>query len=153
MPDAERWHAFAAPARRTPPCRLPRRALQACPGVEKVMVKTCGFQKMKAGDEEWQFVRRFPHCSGQGLCDTELSMSVTAYIALGSNLGDRQDFLERALKELQEQPGLTVSRVSSFYETAPVGGPPGQGAYLNAVAELQTDLDSHRLLARLLEVE
>jgi 2-amino-4-hydroxy-6-hydroxymethyldihydropteridine diphosphokinase len=76
-----------------------------------------------------------------------------AYIALGSNLGDRRDFLDRALEALQERPGIVVSQVSSFHETAPVGGPPGQGPYLNAAAELQTNLGPRELLQALLEVE
>jgi 2-amino-4-hydroxy-6-hydroxymethyldihydropteridine diphosphokinase len=80
-------------------------------------------------------------------------MSITAYIALGSNLGDRRDFLERALHALREHPGVFVGRVSSFRETKPVGGPRGQGAYLNAAAELQTDLAPLELLRLLLEVE
>jgi 2-amino-4-hydroxy-6-hydroxymethyldihydropteridine diphosphokinase len=80
-------------------------------------------------------------------------MSVTAYIALGSNLGDRSDYLDQALQRLQEQPGIVVSQVSSYYETEPVGGPPGQDAYLNAAAELQTDLEAKDLLRVLLEVE
>src|SRR5690349_14371023 len=76
-------------------------------------------------------------------------MSVTAYIALGSNLGDRRDHLTRALDALR--PHLT--RVSAFYETAPVGGPAGQGPYLNAAAELRTDLAPADLLRLLLDVE
>jgi 2-amino-4-hydroxy-6-hydroxymethyldihydropteridine diphosphokinase len=76
-----------------------------------------------------------------------------AYIALGSNLGDRQDYLDRALEALQERPDITVNQVSSYRETAPVGGPPGQGPYLNATAELQTELKPHDLLQALLEVE
>src|SRR5262249_20835716 len=42
---------------------------------------------------------------------------------------------------------------SSYHETEPVGGPPGQGRYLNAAAELQTRLEPPRLLEVLLEVE
>lgn len=80
-------------------------------------------------------------------------MSVKAFIALGSNLGDRQDFLDRALQALQEADGIVVNRVSSSYETDPVGGPPGQGKYLNAAAELETELEPDQLLAGLLEVE
>jgi 2-amino-4-hydroxy-6-hydroxymethyldihydropteridine diphosphokinase len=80
-------------------------------------------------------------------------MTVKAYVALGSNLGDRQDYLDRALQALQEQDGIIVTRVSSVYETAPVGGPPGQGAYLNAAAELETELEPEALLAALLQVE
>jgi 3-oxoacyl-[acyl-carrier protein] reductase len=80
-------------------------------------------------------------------------MTVTAYIALGSNLGDRRDSLERALQALREQPGLAVGRVSSFHDTEPVGGPPGQGRYLNAAAEVQTTLPPQDLLRVLLDVE
>jgi 2-amino-4-hydroxy-6-hydroxymethyldihydropteridine diphosphokinase len=80
-------------------------------------------------------------------------MPTTAYIGLGSNLGDRQEYLDRALQALQEHPGIVVTQVSSTHETAPVGGPPGQGPYLNAAAELQTDLGPAELLDVLLEVE
>jgi 2-amino-4-hydroxy-6-hydroxymethyldihydropteridine diphosphokinase len=80
-------------------------------------------------------------------------MTVIAYIALGSNLGDRRVYLDRALQSLREQPGIVVSRVSSYYETEPVGGPPEQGKYLNAAAELRTDLEPAELMRTLLEVE
>jgi 2-amino-4-hydroxy-6-hydroxymethyldihydropteridine diphosphokinase len=80
-------------------------------------------------------------------------MTTTAYIALGSNLGDRRAYLEQALAALRRPPGLAVTRVSSFYETEPVGGPPGQGRYLNAVAELETQREAEDLLRVLLEVE
>jgi 3-oxoacyl-[acyl-carrier protein] reductase len=78
---------------------------------------------------------------------------VTAYIALGSNQGDRRDFLDRAIQALQEHPDIEVTQVSSFHETAAVGGPPGQPSFLNAAAELQTDLSARELLDALLEVE
>jgi 2-amino-4-hydroxy-6-hydroxymethyldihydropteridine diphosphokinase len=80
-------------------------------------------------------------------------MSVTAYIGLGSNLGDRHDYLQRALQALREQPGVVVVGLSSIHETEPEGGPTGQGKYLNAVAELQTDLNPGELLRILLDVE
>jgi 2-amino-4-hydroxy-6-hydroxymethyldihydropteridine diphosphokinase len=48
---------------------------------------------------------------------------------------------------------VDVLQVSSYQETAPVGGPPGQGNYLNAAAELATDLTPDAVLARLLAVE
>ena len=59
-----------------------------------------------------------------------------ALIALGSNLGDRRSYVLRALDALRAQPGVIVERVSSLFETAPVGGPPGQSDYLNAAAVL-----------------
>ena len=80
-------------------------------------------------------------------------MAATAYIALGGNLGDRRAHLDQALAELRGRPGVEVVRASSVYETAPVGGPPGQGPYLNAVAELRTDLEPDALLRTLLDVE
>jgi 3-oxoacyl-[acyl-carrier protein] reductase len=76
-----------------------------------------------------------------------------AYLALGSNLGDRQSFLDQALLRLRAVPGLTIRRVSSYYETAPVGGPAGSGAYLNAVAEADTTLPPDQLLQTLLNIE
>ena len=76
-----------------------------------------------------------------------------AYIALGSNLGDRASYLDRALTALRQCEGVEVTRVSPVYETRPVGGPPGQGAYLNAVAELQTERSAHDLLDVFLAIE
>jgi 2-amino-4-hydroxy-6-hydroxymethyldihydropteridine diphosphokinase len=80
-------------------------------------------------------------------------MKKTAFIALGSNLGDRRHYLDAALQTLREHPHITVVAVSSYHETAPVGGPPGQGLYLNAAAQLDTDLEPEALLAVLLDVE
>ena len=78
---------------------------------------------------------------------------ITAYIALGSNQGDRRDHLDRAIQALQEHPHIDVTQVSSYHETAPVGGPPGQSNFLNAAAQLKTDLSAKDLLNALLEVE
>jgi 2-amino-4-hydroxy-6-hydroxymethyldihydropteridine diphosphokinase len=77
----------------------------------------------------------------------------TAYIALGSNLGDRGDYLKRALAALRQDAGIEVTRVSPVYETRPVGGPAGQGAYLNAVAEVRTERTPADLLDVLLTIE
>jgi 2-amino-4-hydroxy-6-hydroxymethyldihydropteridine diphosphokinase len=75
-----------------------------------------------------------------------------AYVALGSNLGDRRAFLEGALAALDEARGVRVLACSRFYETEPVGPPP-QGPYLNAVARLETELGPRALLVLLLDVE
>jgi len=80
-------------------------------------------------------------------------MAVTAYVAVGGNLGDRRAYLDRALAALRARPGVAVTRVSSVYETAPVGGPPGQGPYLNAVAQIETDLSPDDLLGVFLDIE
>jgi 2-amino-4-hydroxy-6-hydroxymethyldihydropteridine diphosphokinase len=79
-------------------------------------------------------------------------VGVPAYIGLGSNLGDRLENLEAAVRALRETPGIRVVRSSSVYETAPVGGPP-QGDYLNAVLEIETGLKARELLAALQDVE
>jgi len=78
-------------------------------------------------------------------------MDHTAYIGLGSNVGDHRAILRRALEMLGESPGIALARVSRFIETEPVGPP--QGRYLNAVAKIRTDLSPHELLARLHEIE
>jgi 2-amino-4-hydroxy-6-hydroxymethyldihydropteridine diphosphokinase len=75
------------------------------------------------------------------------------YIALGSNLGDRAAHIRNALRELAEARDIRVIGCSRLHESDPVGGPPGQPRYLNAVAELATDLAPRDLLARMLEIE
>lgn len=77
----------------------------------------------------------------------------TAYLGLGSNLGVRQDHIRSALERLEQIDGLRVVAVSSLHETEPVGGPAGQGRFLNAAARLDVDLSPQELLDRLLEIE
>jgi 2-amino-4-hydroxy-6-hydroxymethyldihydropteridine diphosphokinase len=74
-----------------------------------------------------------------------------AYLALGSNLGDRLDNLRRAVALLGERD-VDVIRSSRVYETEPVGGPP-QPEYLNAVIEVETELGAGDLLRACLDVE
>lgn len=78
---------------------------------------------------------------------------VTAYIALGANLGDRPANLRRALELLKQSPGIEVIRVSSFIENPAVGGPANSPAFLNGAAEIRTTLSTRALLDRLLDVE
>jgi 2-amino-4-hydroxy-6-hydroxymethyldihydropteridine diphosphokinase len=74
-----------------------------------------------------------------------------AFIGLGSNLGDRLRFLREAGDALG-QAGDVVA-VSPVYETEPVGGPAGQGAFLNVVVELRTADSPRRLLERCQSLE
>ena len=76
-----------------------------------------------------------------------------AFIALGSNVGDRLQTLSAAARRLRAEPGVRVLDVSECYATAPVGCPPGSGEFLNAAAAVETDLTPHALLALLLKVE
>ena len=78
---------------------------------------------------------------------------VNAYIALGSNLGDRRVNLDDAIARLRAQPGVDVISVSSYHETEAVGGPPGQSPYLNAAAHLGTTLDALQLFVVLQAIE
>lgn len=80
-------------------------------------------------------------------------MPSRALIGLGSNLGDRRATLDGAVAALATCPEIEIIRVSGFLETEPVGGPPGQGLYLNAAVELETTLDPIGLLRVLQEVE
>ena len=77
-----------------------------------------------------------------------------AGIGLGSNLGDRGRTLREAiarLRELSDAPER--DRVSSLYETQPVGCAPGTPPFLNAVMEIETELAPLTLLARLQDLE
>jgi 2-amino-4-hydroxy-6-hydroxymethyldihydropteridine diphosphokinase len=74
----------------------------------------------------------------------------TAYIGIGANLGDRIATLRTAVQRLGDLGEVT--RVSSLYETAPVGYE-AQPAFLNAVVELRTTLDAKRLIHALLDIE
>jgi len=74
------------------------------------------------------------------------------FVALGSNLGDREALLALALRELRASEATRVVAVSPVFETDPVGPPP-QGPYLNAVVEVRTGLVPRALLARLLAIE
>ena len=76
-----------------------------------------------------------------------------AVLALGSNLGDRLGMLQGAVDALANAPDLDVLTVSGVYETAPVGGPPGQDPYLNAIMLVDTTLPASVLLERCLTVE
>src|SRR5437762_9056424 len=77
----------------------------------------------------------------------------TAYLGLGSNLGDRRANLSAAVRRLRAEPGLRVIAVSGLYETAPVDCPPGSGDYLNAAVAVETDRPPEDLLTLLLHIE
>jgi 2-amino-4-hydroxy-6-hydroxymethyldihydropteridine diphosphokinase len=80
------------------------------------------------------------------------SKTETAYIGLGSNLGDRVLVLTEALKSIGALPGTAVVQVSSLYETEAVGGVAEQD-FVNGVAQIQTDLGPHDLIRELLNIE
>ena len=75
----------------------------------------------------------------------------TAYVALGSNLGDREENLRSALKNL-EANGVRVIKVSTFIETEPYGVT-DQPGFVNAVCQVETELEPLELLRLLLKIE
>ena len=86
------------------------------------------------------------------MSDSNRTEPIVCYIGLGSNLGDREANLRCALEQIAQEEGVEITRVSRFYETEPVGGPP-QGMYLNGAAELATTLPPEELLDALQRVE
>ena len=80
-------------------------------------------------------------------------LHVRAFLALGSNLGDRLACLQAAVDALDASGGIDVARSSRVYETEPVGGPEDQPVYLNAVLEVRTELTPHELLGATSAVE
>ena len=78
-------------------------------------------------------------------------MQVTAYVALGTNLGSLRENLDVALMRLREK-GLQITKVSSYIDTDPYGVT-DQPRFLNAVCEVQTELLPRQLLEMLLQTE
>jgi 2-amino-4-hydroxy-6-hydroxymethyldihydropteridine diphosphokinase len=79
-------------------------------------------------------------------------VSEIAYVALGSNIGDRGAYLERARSAIDAIPECRVVAASAVEETAPLGGI-AQPAYLNQMIAVETSLDPDTLLARLQTIE
>ena len=86
------------------------------------------------------------------MSDVEEPRRARAFLGLGSNLGAREQNLRVAVRLLSDAGDIEVPRVSSLYETRPVGYT-DQPDFLNLVAEVATTLEPHALLRRCLEVE
>lgn len=76
-------------------------------------------------------------------------MTITTYVGMGSNLGDSRQLLQQAVQQLQT---LGQVQVSKLYQSPPMG-PQDQPHYLNAVAQLKTDLEPMLLLDALQQFE
>jgi 2-amino-4-hydroxy-6-hydroxymethyldihydropteridine pyrophosphokinase len=74
------------------------------------------------------------------------------YIGVGSNIGDRRKFIDSSIEELKNVPGVSVTRLSSIYETLPVSDIP-QEKYLNGVIEIEADIGPRSLLKELGKIE
>ncbi len=75
-----------------------------------------------------------------------------AYLSIGSNIGDRLSYLKEAVRILNADDDISVSAVSSIYETAPVGFTE-QADFLNIVCRIETKLDASSLLAVCQDIE
>ena len=82
-----------------------------------------------------------------------MSTPTTACIAFGSNLGDRHATLAGAYAAFSAHAAVTPLARSRLFETAPVGGPGGQGRFLNTVLKVETALSPHDLLAHCMAIE
>ncbi|MBI6546583.1 MAG: 2-amino-4-hydroxy-6-hydroxymethyldihydropteridine diphosphokinase [Cyanobacteria bacterium NC_groundwater_1444_Ag_S-0.65um_54_12] len=76
----------------------------------------------------------------------------TVYLSLGSNLGDRVNFIKRALSKMAKHPRIVVEGISSFYETEPLEYP-NQAWFVNAVCRIRTDMPPRDLLDALQGIE
>ena len=74
------------------------------------------------------------------------------FLGLGSNLGDREANIREALDRLARHPGIRLERVSSYYETAPIGFTE-QPDFVNAVALIETELEPADLLHIVVGIE
>lgn len=88
----------------------------------------------------------------KSICALLHGMESTAFVCLGSNIGDRELNLLRAVAEIGKLPGSRITALSGFYDTEPVGSVP-QENFLNAVLRLETSLSPHLLLAELSRIE
>ena len=78
---------------------------------------------------------------------------VTAYLAIGSNLGDRARACYASVQKLSAHPQITVTALSELVETAPVGGPTWSPPFLNGAVAIETTLGAHALIKELSAIE
>src|SRR5919112_864198 len=76
-----------------------------------------------------------------------------AVLSLGSNLGERMENLQGAVRALADTPDVWVTGVSPVYETDPIESPAGAKTFLNAVILIDTTLAANRLMDRALAIE
>ncbi len=76
-----------------------------------------------------------------------------AYLGLGSNLGDRAENLAAARRSLERMRNTKLLRNAPTYETPPVGGPAGQGSFLNTVSLVETELTPQEFLKEIHKAE
>ncbi|HMB95435.1 MAG TPA: 2-amino-4-hydroxy-6-hydroxymethyldihydropteridine diphosphokinase [Tepidisphaeraceae bacterium] len=78
---------------------------------------------------------------------------ITAYLALGSNIGDREKNIYAAVGMLAQSEGIQIIRFSNFLENPAIGMGDDAPPFLNAALQIETTLGSHALLDRMIEIE
>ena len=76
----------------------------------------------------------------------------TAYIGIGSNVGDRHAFCRRAVEDLGNTPGIKVRATSGLYETTAVGGVP-QRSFVNMVCKIESEIDAREVFETCKSIE
>jgi 2-amino-4-hydroxy-6-hydroxymethyldihydropteridine diphosphokinase len=77
----------------------------------------------------------------------------TCLLSLGSNVGDREATIAAAIGEITALPDVQLIRHSGWHRSQPVGGPPGQGEYVNSAAVIETTIAPLTLLSELQSIE
>ena len=75
------------------------------------------------------------------------------YLGIGSNLGDRRKNIKLAVKKINALKGTKVSKQSKIIESEPIGGPQGQGKFLNVALKIKTELSPSMLIKKLKDIE
>jgi len=88
---------------------------------------------------------------GPGTRNPDLNMAI-AYLGIGSNLGDKRENCERAIRKLAKIEGIRLDSKSELYCTKPVGGPP-QEDYINGTVGIRTEIPPKDLLRILKNIE
>ena len=96
-------------------------------------------------DIEHYFLVRFRSTAGNRVA--------TCLISIGSNLGNRQSLVDFAIGELTTNPAINSLQASSYHTSQPIGGPAGQGEFVNAAAVIETALAPIELLDLLQSIE
>jgi 2-amino-4-hydroxy-6-hydroxymethyldihydropteridine diphosphokinase len=78
---------------------------------------------------------------------------VTCYLGIGSNLGNRRKNIKLAIQKISALKDTEVIKSSRMIETEPVGGPVGQGKFLNAALKIRTNFSASALLKKLKSIE
>ncbi|MBI9017464.1 MAG: 2-amino-4-hydroxy-6-hydroxymethyldihydropteridine diphosphokinase [Phycisphaerae bacterium] len=83
----------------------------------------------------------------------KFSDTAIVYIGIGSNIGDRAAYINKALAILEATPGIILLKMSELFETIPVGGPENQSNFLNGAVMIKCQLPPTTLLELLLNIE